>query len=31
MATRKHKVDLNEWYATEPDYVTGEVVEIRPN
>ena len=30
-ASKKHKVELNEWYATEPDYVTGEVVEIRPN
>tara|TARA_A100001037_G_scaffold51031_1_gene43066 strand:- start:25637 stop:26269 length:633 start_codon:yes stop_codon:yes gene_type:complete len=26
---KKHKVSLNEWYAVEPRYVTGEVVEIR--
>ena len=26
--SKKHKVKLNEWYAVEPRYVTGEVVEI---
>ncbi|MEE8078357.1 MAG: class I SAM-dependent methyltransferase [Pseudomonadales bacterium] len=26
---KKHKVELQEWYATEPSYTSGEVVEIR--
>lgn len=30
MARKKHKVELIEWYATEPRHFTGEVVEIRP-
>ena len=30
LARRKHRVELHEWYATEPRHVTGEVVEIRP-
>jgi predicted nicotinamide N-methyase len=30
LARKKHKVELFEWYATEPRHVTGEVVEIRP-
>jgi predicted nicotinamide N-methyase len=28
---RKHDVELTEWYATEPNRFTGEVVEIRPS
>jgi predicted nicotinamide N-methyase len=27
---KQHRVELQEWYATEPEYFTGEVVEIRP-
>ncbi len=27
---KKHKVELQEWYATEPSHTSGEVVEIRP-
>lgn len=27
---KAHRVDLQEWYATEPEYFAGEVVEIRP-
>lgn len=27
---RQHRVELMEWYATEPEYFTGEVVEVRP-
>ena len=30
LARKKHKVELHEWYANEPQHVTGEVVEIRP-
>ena len=30
LARGKHKVSLQEWYATEPRHVTGEVLEIRP-
>ncbi|MEJ2089658.1 MAG: methyltransferase domain-containing protein [Gammaproteobacteria bacterium] len=30
MARKKHKVELIEWYATEPRHFTGVVVEIRP-
>ena len=30
IARRKHRVELQEWYATEPRHFTGEVVEIRP-
>ncbi|HEY5678903.1 MAG TPA: methyltransferase [Pseudomonadales bacterium] len=30
LAAKRHKVELNSWYATEPDYCSGEVVEIRP-
>ena len=30
MCRKKHKVELQEWYATEPSHTTGEVVEIRP-
>jgi len=26
----QHRVELQEWYATEPEYFSGEVVEIRP-
>jgi predicted nicotinamide N-methyase len=28
---KEHRVELQEWYATEPEYFAGEVVEIRPN
>jgi predicted nicotinamide N-methyase len=27
---KRHGVELQEWYATEPEYFAGEVVEIRP-
>lgn len=30
LARKKHDVELMEWYATEPEYFAGEVVEIRP-
>jgi len=30
LARRQHKVELMEWYAPEPEYFAGEVVEIRP-
>lgn len=30
LARKKHDVELSEWYATEPQHFTGEVVEIRP-
>ena len=30
IARKKHKVKLNEWYATEPERVIGEVLEVRP-
>lgn len=30
LVRRQHRVELQEWYATEPEYFTGEVVEIRP-
>jgi predicted nicotinamide N-methyase len=30
IARKKHRVELQEWYATEPRHFTGEVVEIRP-
>ena len=30
LARKKHKVKLNEWYATEPERVVGEVLEVRP-
>ncbi len=30
LARRQHRVELTEWYATEPEYFAGEVVEIRP-
>jgi predicted nicotinamide N-methyase len=30
MARKQHKVELMEWYSTEPEYFAGEVVEIRP-
>lgn len=30
IARRKHNVELQEWYATEPNHFTGEVVEITP-
>lgn len=30
LARRNHKVELMEWYAPEPEYFAGEVVEIRP-
>ena len=30
-ARRRHRVELHEWYATEPNYFSGEVVEIRPS
>jgi len=29
IARKKHRVELHEWYATEPQHFTGEVVEIR--
>ncbi|MEZ5550123.1 MAG: methyltransferase domain-containing protein [Pseudomonadales bacterium] len=28
---KKHKVKLNEWYATEPNHATGEVLDVRPS
>ena len=31
LARKKHKVELMEWYATEPEYFAGEVVEVRPS
>jgi hypothetical protein len=30
LARRNYEVELQEWYATEPEYFAGEVVEIRP-
>ncbi|MFU8815742.1 MAG: class I SAM-dependent methyltransferase [Pseudomonadales bacterium] len=30
LARKRHRVELQEWYATEPEYFAGEVVEIRP-
>lgn len=30
LARRNYDVELQEWYATEPEYFAGEVVEIRP-
>jgi predicted nicotinamide N-methyase len=30
LARKRHTVSLQEWYATEPQYFAGEVVEIRP-
>jgi predicted nicotinamide N-methyase len=30
IARKKHRVELQEWYSTEPRHFTGEVVEIRP-
>lgn len=30
LARRNYQVELQEWYATEPEYFAGEVVEIRP-
>jgi hypothetical protein len=30
LARQKHNVELQEWYATEPNHFTGEVVEITP-
>lgn len=30
LARRSYNVELQEWYATEPEYFAGEVVEIRP-
>jgi predicted nicotinamide N-methyase len=30
LARRKHNVQLTEWYSTEPNHFTGEVVEISP-
>lgn len=30
LARKQHDVSLQEWYATEPEYFAGEVVEIRP-
>lgn len=30
LARQQHRVELTEWYATEPEYFAGEVVEIRP-
>ena len=29
LARRRHDVELQEWYSTEPEYFSGEVVEIR--
>ncbi len=29
-ARKRHNVELNEWYAAEPEYFAGEVVEITP-
>jgi len=29
-ASRKHSAELSEWYATEPEYFAGEVLEVRP-
>lgn len=29
LARRRHRVELQEWYATEPEYFAGEVVEVR--
>ncbi len=29
LVRKKHKVELQEWYATEPSHTSGEVVEIR--
>jgi len=31
LCARQHDVKLQEWYATEPEYFAGEVVEIRSN
>jgi len=30
LVRKKHRVELSEWYATEPNHTSGEVVEIRP-
>lgn len=30
LARRKHNVELSEWYSTEPNHFSGEVVEITP-
>jgi predicted nicotinamide N-methyase len=30
LARQHHRVELMEWYATEPEYFVGEVVEVRP-
>lgn len=30
LARKRHRVALHEWYATEPEYFVGEVVDIRP-
>jgi predicted nicotinamide N-methyase len=30
LVRKEHRVELQEWYSTEPEYFTGEVVEIRP-
>jgi len=30
LCRERYVVELQEWYAVEPNYVTGEVLEVRP-